>query len=87
MNTGRTSKRLQGPASNIPNRSWLCTRSMRDLFQLASVDEHDYANRPQQRGLELSLLQQFRAHIVDAEAKFRDDLDELVVSVVLDVVG
>jgi hypothetical protein len=86
MNTGRTSKRLQGPASNIPNRSWLCTRSMRDLFQLASVDEHDYANRPQQRGLELSLLQQFRAYIVDAEAKFRDDLDELVVSVVLNVV-
>jgi hypothetical protein len=60
---------------------------MRDLFQLASVDEHDYANRPQQRGLELSLLQQFRAHIVDAEAKFHDDLVELVVSVVLDVVG
>jgi hypothetical protein len=29
----------------------------------------------------------FRAHIVDAEAKFRDDLVELVVSVVLDVVG
>jgi hypothetical protein len=86
MNTGRTSKRLQGPASNIPNRSWLCTRSMRDLFQLASVDEHDYANRPQQRGLELSLLQQFRAYIVDAEAKFRNDLDELVVSVVLNVV-
>jgi hypothetical protein len=26
------------------------------------------------------------AHIVDAEAKFRDDLDELVVSVVLNVV-
>jgi hypothetical protein len=29
----------------------------------------------------------FRAHIVDAEAKFHDDLLELVVSVVLDVVG
>jgi hypothetical protein len=28
----------------------------------------------------------FRAYIVDAEAKFRDYLDELVVSVVLNVV-
>jgi hypothetical protein len=28
----------------------------------------------------------FRAHLVDAEAIFRDNLDELVVSVVLDVV-